>query len=98
MPAHAIKDRLVPYKLLGYLLYARPGELEWLEAISEDEVRVITGDCARTLRMKSAALWEAFYWLEEYGLVKQVRKERKRGTAILKLRQPTNIKCGECDG
>lgn len=91
MPAFEIRERLIPYRILAYLLYAPPGSLDWLESVSEDEVRVITGDAARELRMENKALWEALHWLQDASLVSSVRKERKRGSAVITLKQPTNI-------
>jgi len=91
MPAFEIRERLIPYRILAYMLYAAPGDIEWLESVSEDEVRITTGDAARDLRMKNTNLWDALYWLEENKLVKKVKKEKKRGTVVVTLKQPTNI-------
>lgn len=94
MPSHVIKDRLVPYKILSYLLYSPLSRSEWLERVSENEVRVFTGEASRALRMKNTNLWDSLYWLEEQSLVISVKKEKKRGTAIIRLKQPVNIKVG----
>ena len=91
MPSFNIRERLLPYRLLAYLLYARPIELRWLESIGDDQVRVTTGEAARDLRMRNAQLWEALFWLRDNQLVLSVEKERKRGSAIIKLVKPTNI-------
>ncbi len=91
MPAYEIRERLIPYRILAYLLYARPIASEWLESADTNAVRVTTGSASRELRMRNAQLWEALFWLEEQGLVKSVRKEKKRGTALVTLIQPTNI-------
>ena len=91
MPAYQIRARLIPYRILGYLLYSPESSLEWLESISEDELRITTGDASRALRMKIASFWEALYWLEQQGLILSVTKEQKRGSVIIKLKQPTNI-------
>ncbi len=91
MPAYQIRERLIPYRLLAYLLYARPIELEWLSSAGDKKVRVSTGPASRELRMRNAQLWEALYWLHEQGLIKQVEKEKKKGTALVTLIQPTNI-------
>jgi hypothetical protein len=95
MPAFQIRQRLIPYRLLGFLLYAQADELEWLETHSEDEVRLITGSASRALRMKVSALWEAIYWLRDQKLILSAEKEQKRGTVIIKLRRPTNIDGGK---
>lgn len=81
-----MKDRLVPYKVLAYLLYAE--DRNWLDNLGEGRVRLITGDAARFFRLKIALLWEALYWLEKYKLVESVSKERKRGSAIIQLKSP----------
>ena len=91
MPAFQIRDRLIPYRILAYLLYAKPGDMDWLEGLSEKQVRVTTGDAARYLRMKNAHLWQALYWLRDNQLIAKVEKEEKRGTAVITLKQPTNI-------
>ena len=92
MPAEKQKQRLIPYRLLAYLLFSPTENSEWIENISEDSVRIYTGPCSRIFRMKIVQLWEAIFWLEEQGLIEKVKKEKKRGTAIIKLKQPTNIK------
>lgn len=92
MPAYPIRQRLLPYKLLGYFLYTPEEAVDWLERVSENEVRVTTGPCSRELRMKISALRDAIFWLYDQGLVEAVTPERKRGTLIVKLRQPTNIR------
>ena len=92
MPAFEIRNRLIPYRILGYCLYTPPEAVEWLEMVSDDEVRIITGPCSRALRMKISALREAIFWLLDQELVVSVTPERKRGTLIIKLKQPTNIR------
>lgn len=91
MPAYPIKQRLTPYKILSYILYAIPEHSDWIDKVSDTEVRLYTGVFSRKLRMKIASLWEALYWLETQGLILEVTKEKKRGTVILKLKQPNNI-------
>ena len=91
MPAFDIRQRLVPYKILAHLLYARPIEIEWLQNVDSDKVRVITGDAARAFRVRNKALWDALYWLQDAKLLLSVEKERQRGSCIVTLRQPTNI-------
>jgi hypothetical protein len=83
---------MIPYRILSYLLYAPTESLEWLSIDSDSKVRVTTGPAARDLRIKIQALWEALYWLRDQDLVVEVQKDRKRGTAIIHLKQPTNIK------
>ena len=95
MPSFPIRERLVPHVLLDYLLYAPEDATEWLECISADEVRVTTGVASRALRMKISNFREALFWLEDQGLVLKVSQERKRGTLIVRLKQPTNIKVAE---
>ena len=92
MPMFEIRQRLIPYRILAYLLYAPEGDIPWIESISDDEVRVSTGDASRDLRLKNTNLWDALYWLEEAMLVKSVKKEKKRGSAVIKLLPPTNIR------
>ena len=86
------KDRLVPYKLLVYLLYGQG--LDWLQQLEDGKVRVITGPAARALRLKSTNLWIALYWLEEQKLVKYVKKEQKRGQVIVALQMPSSLTNG----
>ena len=94
MPAHQIRQRLLPYKILGYLLYASK---PWLESAEPGVVRVTTGPASRELRMRVSNVWEALYWLEDQGLIQTVLKERKRGTALVLLVQPPNM-AGNIDG
>ena len=94
MPAKPIRNRLIPYKILGYLLFSPAEDLSWLESISDSELRVTTGEGSRALRMKITAFREALFWLEDFGLVESVKSERKRGHLIVKLKQPANIKVG----
>jgi hypothetical protein len=91
MPAFAIHERLVPYRILAYALYANPEDISWIQSVDDTSIRINTGDAARALRMKNANLWEALYWLETNQLISKVKKEHKRGTAILVLKQPGNI-------
>ncbi len=91
MPSHPIRNRLIPYRILVYTLYTPEESVPWLERISEDEVRLITGPASRVLRMKISALREAIYWLLDQKLVEEVNPERKRGTLLIKLKKPTNI-------
>ena len=91
MPAYNMRDRILPYKILSYLLYSPQESVDWLETISEDEVRIVTGPCSRAFRLKISTLWEQLYWLEGQGLISGVSKEKKRGSALIKLKQPTNI-------
>lgn len=91
MPAHPIKDRLTPYRLLAFLLYSPTQASHWIERIDNNQVRIYTGPCSRTFRLKIADIWQHIYWLEEQGLLEKVRKEKKRGTAVIRLKQPTNI-------
>ena len=91
-----MRDRLLPHRILNYLLYApavpAPGGVEWLETVSDDEIKIYTGPGSRAMRMRIAAFREALFWLLDQQLVLDVRQERKRGTLIVRLRQPTNIK------
>jgi hypothetical protein len=98
MPSFEIRERLVPYRILAYMLYANPEALEWLSSAGTDKVRVSTGDASRALRMRNAQLWDALYWLRDNQLILDVEKERKRGSAIITLLQPTNIKLKELLG
>lgn len=91
MPAFKIKERLIPYRLLAYLLYSPADDIEWLEMVDMNTVRIKTGPCSRLFRMKIIQLWDAIFWLEQQGLVESVKKEKKRGTAVIKLKVPTNV-------
>ncbi len=88
-----IKDRLVPYKILAYLLYSGPRP--WLEPLGGGRVRLRTGDASRHFRLKSSVLWEALYWLEKHKMLQGVQKERKRGTVILVLQASDNLSAAE---
>ena len=85
MAAYEIKPHYVPFKILTYLLY---GKLPWLERREDKplEVRILTGEAARAFRMPNAEFWNHLHWLETEQLVKQVKKERKRGSVIISLR------------
>lgn len=85
MAASPIKDRLVPYKILGYLLYTE--DKLWLETLGNGRVRLITGEAARFFRLKTSLLWEALYWLEKFKLITSVEKERKKGSVLITLRE-----------
>lgn len=87
------KDRLLPYKVLGYLLYAE--DRPWLVNKKDSTVRLITGDAARFFRLRTAQLWEALYWLEQFKLIAKVEKERKKGSAIIHLVPSNRFVYGE---
>ncbi len=78
------RDRLLPYKVLSYLLYTQ-GKT-WLSPLGEHKVRLVTGDAARFFRVKTTNLWDAMYWLEKAGLLK-IEKEKKRETASVHLKE-----------
>lgn len=78
------RDRLLPYKVLSYLLYTNGKP--WLSPLGERKVRLVTGDAARFFRIKTTNLWDALYWLEKSGLV-TVEKEKKRGSALIQLKE-----------
>lgn len=90
------KDRLLPYKLLAYLLYSPPADgLEenkemWFSRLPDGKLLVNTGHCARAVKMKSDLLWKAFYWLNDNNLI-IIEKTRKRGEAIVTLIPPKNL-------
>ncbi len=84
------KDRLVPYKLLVYMLYASSSSFPAMQVLEPGRVRLKTGPASRMLKMKIVQLWEALYWLESAGMVLKVEKEHKRGTAIITLTPPQN--------
>jgi hypothetical protein len=81
------RERLIPYRLLAYLLYAE--DAPWIAPVGKRTVRLFTGDAARTLKLKVSLLWEALYWLKKAGLVESVAKEEKRGMALIVLKAPT---------
>lgn len=83
------KTKTAPFRLLAYLLY---GKYEWIETLSEGNVRIHTGDAARALRVNSADLWVYLYWLEQTKLISAVAKEKKKGTALITLRVPNAFK------
>lgn len=91
MPARPIRNRIIPYKILGHLLFAPQEPESWLESISNDEVRVNNGKAAREFRIPISRFKEALYWLQDWGLIESVNSERKRGYLVIKLKQPTNI-------
>lgn len=91
MPAFEIRERLLPYRLLAYLLYGSDREFDWLEQLDSGKVRIITGDCARSLRMKNVKLWESLRWLRDNKLIDKLEKEDKRGSVLVYLRTPTNL-------
>jgi hypothetical protein len=83
-PGQQIKQRLIPYRVLAYILYTP--HAAWLEKVSPNVVRIKTADAARFLRLKNNILWDAFRWLETQELVVSVNKEARRGTALITLR------------
>jgi hypothetical protein len=85
MAAYIIKDRLVPYKILTYLLYSEDTR-EWIDVLGNNQVRIRTGSAAKFFRLKNSLLWDALYWLEKYKLVESIEKEKKRGSAIITLK------------
>lgn len=91
MPAYPQRERLIPHRVLDYLLYTPESSVDWLESLSGAKVRVITGPAARALRMRNNELWKAIRWLKAQQLIIDYEKEEKRGTVLVTLRQPTNI-------
>lgn len=81
------RDRLFPFRVLGYVLYATKGT--WLEVLDNHTVRLFTGPASRHFRVKISRFWEALYWLKEKGMLLDVLKEQKTGTVILKLKPLT---------
>jgi hypothetical protein len=79
-----IRERLIPYRILAYLLYSQTST--WLERQGQGRVRLSTGPASRFLRLKSSLLWEALFWLQEKELVAAVVKEDKRGYALITLK------------
>ena len=92
MPARPIRDRLLPHKFLDILLYAPEENIDWMTILASGEVRIETGPASRHLKMRVAQLWEAIWWLLEHRFVDDVRKEQKRGSVVITLRQPPNIR------
>ena len=88
MASYKIKDRLLPYKILAYLLYS---ETEWIEPLKGGKVRLTTGQMSRALRIKNSRLWEQLYWMERQRLISSIDKEEKRGHAVITLMPPRNI-------
>lgn len=93
-----IKDRLFPYKLLTFLLYAEPvntfeetNDKQWFIIDEDQTILLDTGEAYRALAVKSDKLWEALYWLNDNGLL-TVSKTRRRGEAKITLKYPSNIK------
>lgn len=91
MPAHAIRERLIPYRILVYLLYAPTEHVNWLEITSVDTVRVYTGPASRALGMRIGDLRAAIRWLKSKDLIISYNTERKRGTMIVKFAPPVNM-------
>ena len=89
MAAQPFRDRLIPYKILAYLEHH---QCDWLEYVEPGIMRVYTPEASRILRVRNKQLWDALKWLAEYKLIKSVRKERKRGTAIIRLTLPENLR------
>lgn len=79
-----IKQRLLPYRVLAYLLYVP--HAPWLVKVSPGVIKIKTAEAARFLKIKNNILWDAFRWLEQQELVVSVNKEARRGTAIITLR------------
>lgn len=88
MPAKPHRDRLLPYKLLAYMLYH---ECEWLEVVSPGTVRLYPGKAARALRFRHNQIIKTLEWLTTHELVKNVRTD-KWGSRIIKLKSPDNLK------
>lgn len=85
LPNQKIKERLVPYRLLAYLLYIPAAS--WLEVKEKGVVRVNTADMARFFKLKNTSLWDGLNWLERQELVVSVSKEKKRGYATIILKE-----------
>lgn len=85
-PGQVIKERLIPYRVLAYLLYLTPGS--WVEKNQPGVVRVKTAVAARALRMKSSAFWETLRWLERQHLITSIKKENRKGQALVTLARP----------
>lgn len=90
MPAFPIREKLIPYRILAYLLYAPVESTDWILAVESNLIRVSTGPMGRALKMRNAQLNEALRWLEENHLVEELIRGKK-GTLVIKLRKPSNI-------
>lgn len=82
----------IPFRLLKSLLFTTPHEAEWIDTLQDGTLRVYTPEACRDLKIDSAILWKYLYWLEEHDYISSVSKEKKKGTAIVRLRIPPNLK------
>lgn len=84
MPRRVMRNRLLPYRVLVYLLY---GQQPWLERLGDDRVLIKTGPMARSLRTSVTKLREHLDWLKAFGYLENV-ETAKRGCEIASLRLP----------
>ena len=92
-----MRERLIPYRILAYLLYTPPslplattGKKPWFVLLGSGRVKLATGVAARRWKVKIAQLWETLWWLEKQGLVAKIEKEKQRGSVIITLQPATD--------
>lgn len=79
------KQRLVPYKILGMLLY---GNHDFMEASEEGDISVKSGPFCRILRIPNHSLREAIIWLHRMGLIESYGFSY--GKVSVRLKTPRN--------
>jgi hypothetical protein len=71
VPPKPVKQRLVPYKVLGLLLYGR------LDSVIErvpGRIRVASGSFARSCQIPNSRFWEAINWLIDMQILSKITK------------------------
>ena len=64
----------MPYKLLSYLLYSKPGTYDFIHPLSDGVVRIQVGALARHFKTTMHRIYEAIDWLKLQGLIKSSKK------------------------
>ena len=86
------RDRNIPYRLLAYLLYGTPDSCEFVDYLGNNKVRLYTPECSQQLKFRIVQIWDTLKWLYEQGLIEDYDNEETRGTAVITLKVPDNIK------
>ena len=83
MPRSVYRNRLIPTKILAFLLY---GQYPWLDRRAGGLVQVKLGPLARTIRISSLRLRDALKHLQTIGILQDI--QFTYGKALLRVSRP----------
>jgi hypothetical protein len=87
MPKTAIRQRLIPFKLLTHLLYGKFPEIQPLPL--EEALEIRTGPMCRRLRISASRFMGALKYLKEMSMIKDYEHTYGRVRIILNI--PPNV-------